>query len=149
MWLLVTVWATRREERLRKGERKLDQDTSDLDALREKLELQRSKQQALEGIEDKLVASDAALKASDRRCSTLALELQQARDHVAVVTAGAAEDRAALSERTQEVGALRETVSALRRSIEVSDEERRAYVSNHDKLVRSLGERVSDGRWRA
>ena len=64
------------------------------------------------------------------------------------MTKGVSEDRAALSERTQEVTALRETVAALRRSIELNDEERRAYVTNHDKLVRSLGERVSDAQAR-
>ena len=42
--------------------------------------------ESLDGVEEKLVANDAALEAANRRCSTLALELQQVRDHVAVVS---------------------------------------------------------------
>jgi hypothetical protein len=137
-----------REEALRTNERVLEERRTKMELNELSLKERESILQTATSNEARVIECESALAAEARRTSTLALELEQARDHLKVITESSNLDRETLSQRTRECSDARDQVLALRKATEELEREGRRNEIAHEKLVRNLGERLSESQAR-
>jgi len=107
-----------RDELLRESERSLEKKRTQLDQDIANMEMQAFTASTASSNAARVIEAEAALAAEARRTSTLGLELEQAREHLKLMTQSCNLDRETLLQRTRECADARDQVLALRKVTE-------------------------------